>query len=356
MKRALLPVLLASCLAAACSSHGPEATAAAPTSTRSTSAAPSVTAPRPAGEVPDGFVPVSATFVSDRIGWVLGTVPCADSAGCDVVAGTRDGGGTWTVVGKPTDTGGGDLRFADERDGFLLTGGLSETHDGGRTWHDVDTLRDVIHEPWSAEAARGQLWLTGRIDHGGRGLWVSSVRRASFDFAPVTLPNGDLDDLMLSLHGPAVVLAFLDGRASAAVVSEDGDTFVRRPLPCAPSGPLALRTTWHYLLVCNSTLFSTVDAGRTWQGLDAPADGVPLVTPDAVFVVGDHTLSASRDGGRSWQQVEQCQAPCAIRMAGFESARLGFVIQGGEHASELRLSHDDGRTWVKVDFRRTPKA
>jgi hypothetical protein len=52
-------------------------------------------------------------------------------------------------------------------------------------------------------------------------------------------------------------------------------------------------------------------------------------------------------------RVEGCGPACGIRAAGFESAALGFVIEGTEHGALLRVSHDDGRTWERVDFRRT---
>jgi hypothetical protein len=345
MKRALLPVLLASCLAAACSGHAQVAKAADP---RASSAAPSASGPA-VPRVPEGFVPMSATFVSDRLGWVLGSVPCAEAYdGCDVVAATRDGGRTWRPLATPRVTGRGhELRFANDKDGFLLTGGLEATHDGGRTWQYVDTLRDAIHEGWSLEAARGQLWLTGRVDHGGRALWVGSVRRASFDLAPVDLPDGDADDLMLSLHGPAVVLAYLDQGAPRVLLSADGDLFTARDLPCAPSGPLALRSTRELLLVCGREAYVSADAGRTWQALAAaPEPGIPLVTPGSFFVAGEEGLFASRDEGRTWQRLLDGH----VTTAGFESARLGFAID--DHGV-MHLSRDDGATWERVDFRRT---
>jgi hypothetical protein len=353
MKRALVRVLasclaysLASCLASACSGHGPVAKAADP---RASGTPPRAATAPAAPRVPDGFVPMSATFVSDRLGWVLGSVPCPEAEdGCDVVAVTRDGGRSWQPLAQPRVTGrGNDLRFANERDGFLVTGGLEVTHDGGRTWQYVDTLRDAIHEAWSAEAARGQLWLTGRVDHGTRGLWVGSVRRASFDFAPVDLPDGDADDLLLSLHGPAVVLAYLDRGAPRVLVSENGDLFVPRDLPCAPTGQLALRSTRAFLLVCGRDAYLTADAGRTWRALtEAPAAGSPLVTPGSFFVAGEKGLFASRDEGRSWERVLDVR----VSTAGFESPRLGFVID--DHGV-MHLSRDDGATWERVDFRRT---
>jgi photosystem II stability/assembly factor-like uncharacterized protein len=363
MKRALLPFLLVAGLAAACSGHGREATAAAPTS------APPSTGPAvPAHQVPAGFVPTSATFISDRAGWVLGSVSCSGGhRRCALVARTTDGGVTWREVSRPPGTGEGELRFADARDGFLLDDGLLATHDGGRTWRSVDTLRDAIHEAWSAEAARGQLWLTGRVDHGGRGLWVGSVRSGSFDFAPVTLPDGDGTDLQLALHGPAVALTFLEGGAPRLEVSEDGDTFTKRVLPCPSNGPLAMRTTRVFLLVCagdgamglqDTTVSITHDAGRSWRPVEAPEQlgGFPLVTPDALFVVSYRAVQVSRDAGSSWSRafaLEGCGPPCGIRAAGFEGARLGFLIEGTQHGAVMRLTRDDGRTWHRVDFRRT---
>ena len=137
------------------------------------------------------------------------------------------------------------------------------------------------------------------------------------------------------------------GPVDPGVVSEDGDLFATRDLPCVPTGPLALRTTRSYLLVCDGEARATADAGRTWRALAAPPGaGAPLVTPRSLFVAGDAGLLASRDEGRSWHRALDVK----VRAAGFESSRLGFVI---DTRGVMRLSRDDGRSWEQVDFRRT---
>ncbi|HUR51457.1 MAG TPA: hypothetical protein VMZ11_04975 [Mycobacteriales bacterium] len=355
MKRIVWAVL-GCALAASCShTKAPAASAALPTPTAATAS------PRPGVDphrVPAGFRPVSATFVSDRAGWVLGTTPCPQqSEGCYLVAATRDGGTTWRALSRPPGTGVGELRFADARNGFLLAGALSTTHDGGRHWTVVDTLRDAIHEVWSAEAARGQLWLTGRVDHGGRGVWLGSVRGDSYDLAPVQLPDGDEADLGLALSGPGVAVTYLDGQAPRLVLSRDGDTFVTRELPCPATGPLALRSPVHGLLACrDGRAFLSRDGGLTWRHLTRPGTGVPLVTPSSLFVATTRAVLVSRDEGATWSSaltVGGCGHECAIRAAGFEGPAMGFVIEGGRDGARMLVSHDDGRTWHEAEFRRT---
>src|ERR1700676_22227 len=99
--------------------------------------------PLPAkASIPAGFEPNSVTFVSLKMGWVLGGAPCA-SGTCLALLRTLDSGRTWSTVQAPPtlyspasspDQGVSEVRFADARDGWAFEPQLWSTHDGGVHW------------------------------------------------------------------------------------------------------------------------------------------------------------------------------------------------------------------------------
>jgi len=112
------------------------------------SAAPAVAAPKgitqlPDGAVPAGFRAASATFVSTREAFVLGTAPCTH-APCTSIARTLDRGVSWRglpapamPLGEPyTSTGPvvWGIRFVTPEHGFVFGDGLWVTTDGGEHW------------------------------------------------------------------------------------------------------------------------------------------------------------------------------------------------------------------------------
>ena len=324
--------------------------------------------------VPEGFAPTSATFISDQTGWVLGTAPCdTDPDGCGLIVRTRDAGSTWRAVSSlgPGSAAGGELRFANERDGFLLDGGLSVSHDGGATWQLVDTLAQGIHEADQVEAAHGSVWVSGGCEHCERGIWHAPVSGGTFQSSLQGVESGV--PLEIVLHGSTVsVMAFPDGIPGRTEwrIALTGRSLVRRALPCAPgeSGGIAMRTSTTYLLAClgdsaagaqDTKAFLTHDAGRTWRRLADPeqlAGARPLVTSDALFLASNRAVQVSRDAGRTWSRVLEttgCGPLCGYQEVGFESSRLGFLIERHRQGSVMHLSHDDGRSWRAVDFRRT---
>ena len=354
-------------LATACSSSShPKA---APSPSASQSASPQVTsgpatstptatssAAREVGPegfpVPAGFVPVSATFVSDRSGWVLGAGDgCPTGRGdCEALARTRDGGRTWdALVGPPL--GVEDLakvRFANLRDGYVTGTHLWATHDGGGTWRQLPGL-DNANE---VEAAAGRVWVlvSGHLSSGpvAGGALVA-------EHAPA-------DTTSFLLHGADVVVT--RNGSSALYVGGHGRAFVARPTPCDAQADtsvgLASATRW--LLVCGDSAgaghqekkaYLSTDAGQHWSPAGAPP---PLVgttvspTTDGDFVIDHQEVAVSRDRDATWQVCLSSDG--GIEEAGFESATLGFAIGafGGSSASVMELTRDAGRSWTKVTF------
>ena len=96
--------------------------------------------------LPDGFEPISATFVGLQTGWALGTLstPCP-TPGCLALARTDNTGATWYSVPTPAtgiataSTGVSQVRFLNRNDGWIFGPDLWSTSDGGQHWQQVDT-------------------------------------------------------------------------------------------------------------------------------------------------------------------------------------------------------------------------
>jgi photosystem II stability/assembly factor-like uncharacterized protein len=317
--------------------------------------------------VPDGFVPLSATFVSDRTGWVLGCVDsCFDGRGGYVVVRTHDAGRTWRALPAPpaplrTLVG---LRFANLGDGFAYGDRIWATHDGGATWraHATGGLQVV-----ALEAARGRAW--SLVEEGAAGTVFASLFRtpvAGGQWSRVRglhRTGGDVPQLVL--QGAWQLLTTDGGSAAVHLLVGNGGSFLQRVLPCGPEQPfvnLAAQSSQRLLVVCHrgdgnagqepKSAWTSVDQGRTWTRAADPEQRFPTsaaASPDALFVSGGEVVQVSRDRGRHWTGSLECPG---VLQVGFESATLGFVIDDGDPGA-MHLTHDDGRTWQTVDFRRT---
>src|SRR5207253_8350136 len=114
------------------------------------------------------------SWISDRLGWVLGGRGCEQS-GCSIIVRTIDGGGHWTTVAAPRAFVPAKrafprqacppadciehIRFATSRIGFAFWPSSFETTDGGRSWHmEAGLVSDV-------EISSGRMFrLTARSD------------------------------------------------------------------------------------------------------------------------------------------------------------------------------------------------
>ena len=97
---------------------------------------------------PKGFEADSASFVSARTGFVLGTRGCGELPCPARLEKTVNGGKTWTKVPAPAASlvppfsgtplsAVSTVRFSSASDGWLFDPGLWATTDGGRHWHRV---------------------------------------------------------------------------------------------------------------------------------------------------------------------------------------------------------------------------
>ena len=357
MKRALVLLLL---LVAACSNGsskaGPTATPppsedATPTVTASASATPTATPPPspvgPAGtKVPKGFHPQSATFISAQTGWVLGASPCPSGRGsCDVIARTRDGGATWKAIPSPRTSPDhlAQIRFADQRNGFVTGDQLWATHDGGATWNVVPGIGDV-----AGVAAGDRIWV---LKDGG--LRSAPATGGAFVREQASNVTG------FSLHDDAVLFGQQD--TDFISILRHGQAPVRHHTPCIGGQTVSVMdSARHWLVVCEKDAGlghqekhaeETFDAGTTWHTAGDPPQvtGTDLyLTSDGEFVI-DHQQVAVRRGG-TWHVALSTDG--GLSEGGFESASLGYCIGGfdGSMDQAMKLTHDAGRTWKTVTF------
>ena len=337
MNRALLAVLLV----AACSHSAPKAVptptpTVSPTPSPTASPTPSPTAsptpaaaalPGPVGTaVPAGFAARSATFVSDRTGWVLGT-----AAGKVVVARTRDGGATWRAFPGP-ETAGDDVarvRFANLRDGFVTGTRLWVTHDGGSTWK-AEATADVT----SLEAAKGRAWL----------LRNGTVTSRPVAGGPSTTELTGVEAAQVVVHSDLAVVADRGTDTLRLLHHGAAPTQVKAPCYDGDEAVVATRDATHWLLVCvgepgaghaDKSSWRTSDAGAHWVQTGDPrgVNGTLLaVTTTDDFVFDHEGVVVSEDDDRTWLPLQELEG---IVDGGFATDRLGFVVA----QDQLLLSH-----------------
>ncbi len=300
-------------------------------------------------KVPKGFAPTSATFISDRTGWVLGASPCPSGKGsCDVIARTRDGGATWRAIPSPATTPEhlAQVRFADERNGYVTGDQLWATHDGGATWKVVPGVEDVTQ----LAAAAGRVWVTDNQE-----LTSAPVGGGAF-----VTEMGDVTAFVLNRDLVVYTSSRAELKLYAAKHGGNGADAVEVPCAQADGPVLGLGSTSHWFLVCegdaglghqDKEAFESFDAGTTWKsaGKPPPLTGTDIyVTSDGDFVI-DHQEVAVYRGG-TWKVALTTDG--GLSEGGFESARLGFCIGGFDGAPDLRmkLTQDAGRTWSTVTF------
>lgn len=368
--------------------------AGAPASTRSRSTAAA------SKTVPAGFVPVSVTFVSARIGWVLGVVPARTGTRL-AVARTADGGTSWSrspappvtlgTVGVASDS---LIRFADPRDGWIAAprSGSAEvfpstlwsTHDGGATWHQVAVPGGG--QVAALEAADGVFDLVTMLSRELPAMNLYAVRATHdrWGTSTVSLPlgAGPVPSAQLALQGASGWLVEDDRIVVAGARLTAGRWTTWTP-PCTDAnGPafVAASSATDLVAVCDeglwgnpapgttagqSWLFTSGDAGTEFTAAGAITTPVPsggyasvVATPPGephVVVVGGSGLTATFDGGHTWTTVSTLAAGQTIRFVGFTTATQGIAIASGFDGSTLLMTRDGGSSWNVVVLSGTKK-
>lgn len=331
-----------------------------------------------AGSLEEAPLVYSTTWISEDAGWVLVADGGCTATCAAVIYRTGDGGETWETVegAQPRldiDRRDGGLaiephlRFANERDGWMVTPDLWSTHDGGATW----TLVELDGVVTSLEAEEGSVHAVV-LDPAGFRIWTSPVTSDDFAPAPVVAPAGDgpvpSTDLVLADDRGWMVVN--NEVATSGLTLEDGVWTPFAP-PCRDRfGPVQLAASaTDVVALCNEGVTGTVEApgfhlyaseddGETFTrelplpdlalGTGVVAErpeegGLVLVTEETEATRTTSASVASSDDGSEWTEPAAL-AEGATRYVGFTTPTRGEAIV----ADRVFLSDDRGVTWTEV--------
>jgi photosystem II stability/assembly factor-like uncharacterized protein len=341
--------------------------------------------------VPAGFYAVDLTWVSNDLGWALGTAPCNNQP-CTSIVRTRDGGKSWVGIPAPraelieTDTNTcadscgriGYLRFATPLIGYAYgPNALYLTTDGGASWqrqpgfaYGLEVVAGSVLRV-SAQAADCQPGCIFRLQRAAIG---------STSWQDVALPAGGRSaGAILAASGNTVVL---DTYANPAGGAEDATSVVftstdaganwhkvGEPCPrrgsvesdsvgatvgmdgsvsmlCAQRGPYV---PGHSTFTATSTDGTHFAAGAPSPD-SKPASVLGAVSASHLFVLSVDALYTSTDSGAHWTQV--AGGPPGGVNIGFESATVGRVIgnAGASGANGTWTTTDGGQSWTYHSF------
>ena len=354
-----------------------------PPATSPTTTVPATTIPAttvPATTVPQGFLAASVTFVSDHLGWVLGST-CTGSTCAAVLYRTEDGGHGWAPINTPPltdiDAGDGDngeeIRFANAYDGWIVA--RSETAPYFVLWatYDAGTHWELVHLPAGVsanslsdlETSAGTVYASfcGSPIH----IAMSPVTSSDWTLSQSTLPigAGPVCGEQIVLQGEAGWLINIDRLVINGAQLENGSWVPWNP-PCTDSGgsgEVAAADPNDLVAVCDGGVYSgpadvsvsfSRDGGTTFvpapETLPSNSYG-PIASPTPGVVVmspaGEGNLLATFDGGKQWSTVYGAPVSEGWEYVGFTTAEQGVAIG---QSGALVMTYDGGHEWAPVQF------
>jgi photosystem II stability/assembly factor-like uncharacterized protein len=265
-----------------------------------------------------------ADFVSPMEGWALAA---SSIGGASDIYHTTDAGRHWTLLGQPyrrasgpmpaiLGTGSSLLQFANSQDGWVFdragpssSGGLSTTHDGGRTWQPLRLpAAPGAGVPYQLQLPQlfGNEGVLVASSGGKEVLYVSHDAGRTWSFARALTPPMPTE---------------------AVVFTDPIHAFVVSGSPGSP-GPPSTSTT---------LVSRTADGGRTWS---VP---VPIPVPDGWYVRGIDAVSFL--GSSGWAIVQRSlpypsPTPCAT------SSCPGPLATPSEPEYSVARTTDGGQHWT----------
>lgn len=273
------------------------------------------------------------TFVSSTQGWLL-TQPAGMKPA--LVEHTSNGGRTWHVISrspfegfypcaKPCGTHpwAGNIRFANNKIGYIFGQSSAMTTDGGRTWTNLH--REVVALETRGRSVAAVVRFTdasvnnnARLEHGriGSRTWVKSRTPVFPDYeAELTRQAGSIWAWVACPLKPKQqpgcfhLLRSDDHGIHWAATTQPK---VRYALSTYGLGSTAPQTLWlEYSLGEDNRLVTSGNGGRSWTARPIPGDITELVEPTApntgYALTGSYhqrnVLRRTTDSGRHWTTV-----------------------------------------------------
>jgi photosystem II stability/assembly factor-like uncharacterized protein len=329
---------------------------------------------------PKGFEADSASFVSARTGFVLGTRHCSELPCKALLRKTVNGGKTWTSVPAPPVSlvppftapplsNVSTVRFSSASDGWSFNPGLWATTDGGARWHRVSLPGEVV----TLAASDGVVFVVTEPVNGSLGqarLYRSRVGSTTWTRVAGVAPAN-----ALTVSGHSVWA----GVAPTMSTSTDGGKhWSKLPFRCPPNLPdataVAAASPADVALACTNpsspqpgespkAVFTSANGGRTFHlaghpghpgntGLIAMPPGRPqLITLTATS--GASYLYRSADGGMTWRMATYFDGGLGFRDLAYASATTGYLIHynGGPviaNGKGLMKTANAGASWRTI--------
>jgi hypothetical protein len=333
--------------------------------------------PAAAAPAPTRFEPVSASFVSYRAGYVLGTRGHTTLPGAAMLVRTVNSGGTWAAVPAPPvrlvnpgrvvpGSSVSAVFFTDMNNGWLFNPALWVTHDGGRHWRQLS----FPGKPDAIGASNGVAFASVTPWGGGQDLlYASRVGTDRWTLVPGVAPAG-----ALMFYGRAG-WAGLPPNLWATTDLRHWHKLPAFHCPATygyPNGvsSLVAGTATRVLLLCTGEpaagsmgkeLYASANGGRTFQLVGpAPMGGdqgntlaVPPGRPQVVTLEtfsGGNMLDRSVNGGRTWRITLYPGQAFGWRDLRYVSPTVGWVVSGtlGVEYNWLMRTVNAGSTWYGV--------
>ncbi len=373
------------------------------------SPSPSATHPviEPSGPVPANFQPSSVTFVSPDTGWVIGQAgtpgQCANVNPdiCTSIARTDNAGQSWQGGPTPDTTGPSGplgvsgIRFLNGTDGWAFGPELWATHDGGKTWTQVNTDGDRVTD---LEASDGRAYALFATCTTPSGIVSPSFAASCASYTLMTTAAGSNDWVAVSgtttalIKSPTVTIASTSAvleltGSNGYLLGPDG-TLYSGPIggawtrvgaaPCGPGASpedsglptfaqLALVNSTQLALACSGnrptappTLYTSGNGGATWTEQPAAAwSGIIedvgsnmtslAAAPNGALILATlNGIYYRPAGGSKWQasSATGSKAPSGgFSYVGMTTDDQGVALPADMSLHEIWMTFDGGQTW-----------
>jgi photosystem II stability/assembly factor-like uncharacterized protein len=306
-----------------------------------------------------GFQPRSVSFVSQTVGFMLGS----DAGSAATIVKTVDGGSTWTVLAQlPGVTGSEGIRFATGEIGFVFGALTYLTTDGGLSWSPQPSPGYI----GDLETVNGHtIYALGSACATCQPVSVYRATTTAVGLKRIRHVPSLTGDVSLSVNNTAVyVLVTAPRRTGTIWYTPNGTTWSSTPSPCRlTTGAVSQWGTNGVTVACAAAsdghgkqVFVSVDGGVSFTPVPTRPAAAGTVTSmsatsaDNIIIATPDGFEVTTDGGSDWA----LRGPALTGGAGF----VGFIslthvvaLPADPTTDPYFMTSDDaGRTWTTTRF------